>query len=158
MRRTYVWRRLDEPGMEVAHVESLSRATGTQIARTYEARWRLEDGRLHLQVDEDRRITVELGDADFFDLFASPFFNSLPVMRDGLLEAGPPRDYVMQFVTLPELEVLRSAQRYEPRGERVVRYSSGSFSADIDFDADGFVVLYHGYLERLWPRNRATSP
>ena len=31
---THVWRRLDEPGMEVVHVESFSRATGTQIGRT----------------------------------------------------------------------------------------------------------------------------
>jgi hypothetical protein len=150
---THVWRRLDEPGMEVVHVESFSRATGTQIGRTYEARWRLEDDRLDLQVNNERRLTVELGDADFFDLFASPFFNSLPVVRDGLLETGPPRDYMMRFVTLPELEVVSSSQRYEPQGKRIVRYSSGSFAADIEFDPDGFVVHYHGFLERLWPRN-----
>jgi hypothetical protein len=149
---TYVWRRLDEPGMEIVHVESFSRATGVQIGGTYEARWRLEDDRLALQVNQEQRLAVELGDADFFDLFASPFFNSLPVERDGLLEAGPSRDYVMRFITLPDLEVVSSSQRYEPRGGRVVRYSSGSFAADIEFDPDGFVVLYHGFLERLWPR------
>ena len=151
---TYVWRRLDEPGMEVVHVESFSRATGVQIGSTYEARWRLEDDRLDLHVNQERRLTIELGDADFFDLFASPFFNSLPVVRDGLLEAGPPRDYVMRFVTLPALDVVTSSQRYEPRGQRIVRYTSGSFTADIEFDSDGFVVLYHDFLERLWPSAR----
>jgi len=73
----------------------------------------------------------------------------LPVVRDGLLDGGPARDYVMRFVRVPELEVVRSEQRYTPRGDRVVGYSSGSFAADIEFDADGFVTLYHGFLERL---------
>jgi hypothetical protein len=41
---------------------------------------------------------VDLEDHDFFDLFASPFFNSLPVMRDGLLKSGPAHNYVMRFV------------------------------------------------------------
>jgi len=43
--RTLVWRRVDAPGMEVAHVESLERASGTQIGVTYELRggriWRV---------------------------------------------------------------------------------------------------------------------
>jgi len=147
--RTLVWRRLDEPGMEIARVDSLARAEGTQVGATYEARWRLDGDRLDVEVVGAGRRTVELGDADLFDLFASPFFNSLPVMRDGLLEHGPARDYVMRFVTLPDLEVVPSEQRYEPRGGRVVRYSSGSFAADIAFDADGFVTSYEGFLERI---------
>jgi hypothetical protein len=137
--RTLVWRRLDAPGMEVAHVESFERAAGTQIGVGYELRWRLDGPRLELDV---------VG-ADFFDVFASPFFNSLPVARDRLLAFGPPRDYVMRFVRVPELEVVRSEQRYEPRGGRVVGYASGSFAADIEFDRDGFVTLYHGFLERV---------
>jgi hypothetical protein len=149
MVRTLVWRRLDEPGMEIARVESFVRAEGTQIGATYEARWRLDGDRLDVQVVGTDRRTVELGDADLFDLFASPFFNSLPVMRDGLLDRGPARDYVMRFVTLPELDVVRSQQRYEPLGGRVVRYSSGSFAADIAFDPDGFVMSYEGFLERI---------
>src|SRR5262245_5960088 len=135
--------------MEIAHVESLALAEGTQIGSAYEARWRLERDRLEVEVVGRGSRTFELGDADFFDLFASPFFNSLPVMRDGLLEAGAPRDYVMRFVNLPELGAIRSEQRYTPRGDRVVGYSSGSFAADIAFDADGFVTTYEGFLERI---------
>jgi hypothetical protein len=147
--KTLVWRRLDEPGMEVAHVRSLDDATGVQIGRSYELRWWLRNDRLDLELDGERRSTVRLGDADFFDLFASPFFNSLPVMRDGLLESGHARDYVMTFVHVPELTVEASPQRYEPIGHRVVRYSSGDFQSDITFDGDGFVTHYAGFLERI---------
>jgi hypothetical protein len=135
--------------MEIAHVESLEDASGTQIGLSYELRWRLLGERLDLEVIDGPQATIELEDADFFDIFASPFFNSLPAVRDGLLAGGAPRDYTMRFVRVPELEVVRSEQRYEPLGGRVVRYSSGSFSADITFDEDGFVTEYAGFLERL---------
>jgi uncharacterized protein len=147
--RTLVWRRLDEPGMEVAHVRSFSEATGVQIGASYEVRWRFEGDSLELELNGDRRLDVRLDGADFFDVFASPFFNSLPVMRDGLLEAGPARDYVMQFVQVPELSVERSDQRYEPFDQRVVRYSSGLFESEIAFDDEGFVIHYQGFLERV---------
>jgi hypothetical protein len=55
----------------------------------------------------------------------------------------------MQFVHVPELKTERNAQRYEPLGDRVVRYSSGAFTADIEFDDDGFVANYRGFLERV---------
>ena len=147
--KTLVWRRLDEPGMEVTHVRSLSSASGVQIGRSYEVRWELEDDRLDLELNGEQRSSFRLGNVDFFDVFASPFFNSLPVMRDGLLDAGPARDYVMRFVTVPDLTASDSSQRYEPMGQRVVRYSSGSFDAEIVFDAEGFVEQYEGFLERV---------
>ena len=50
MTRHLVWRRVDEPGMEIAHVESLDRASGTQIGTSYELRWRLDGERLELEV------------------------------------------------------------------------------------------------------------
>jgi hypothetical protein len=44
------------------------------------------------------------GEADFFDLQHSAFFNSLPVARDGLLNEGAAaREYTMRFVRVPEL-------------------------------------------------------
>jgi len=136
--------------MEIAHIDSLEHARGTQLGLGYELRWELNGARLSAEVVGQRSIEVELEDADFFDVFASPFFNSLPVARDGLLEQGPPRDYTMKFVTVPELEVVLSAQRYEPRGNRVVHYSSGNFSADIRFGTDRLVATYDGFLERLF--------
>jgi hypothetical protein len=135
--------------MEIAHVESLGSASGTQIGVAYELRWRVEGSRLELEIVGGPSATLELEDADFFDVFASPFFNSLPVMRDGLLDGGSPRTYTMRFVRVPSLEVAPSEQRYEPLGVRTVRYSSGSFAANIEFDADGFVTAYEGFLERV---------
>jgi hypothetical protein len=41
-------------------------------------------------------------------------------------------------------------------GDGVVRYRAGNFSADIEFDPDGIVTHYPGYLERLAPKE--TSP
>jgi hypothetical protein len=67
-------------------------------------------------------IRVELGDADFFDLHHSAFFNSLPVARDGLLaEGAAAREYTMRFVRVPELTAEPAWQRYEPVGNRVGR-------------------------------------
>jgi hypothetical protein len=144
-----VWRGLDAPRMEIAHVDSLDRARGTQIGLAYELRWELVGSALRVAVVGGPNREVELGEADFFDLAYSPFFNSLPVVRDCLLEDGPAREYRMRFVNVPELTDDLSAQRYEPLGKRAVRYSSGGFEADIEFGADGFVTLYHGFLERL---------
>lgn len=135
--------------MEIVYIESLDQARGTQLGVGYELRWELNATWLSAEVVGERSIEVELGDADFFDVFASPFFNSLPVARDGLLEDGPARDYTMKFVTVPELELVPSPQRYEPRGNRVVRYSSPGFTADIHFGTDGLVAVYDGFLERL---------
>jgi hypothetical protein len=135
--------------MEVVHVDSLERASGTQIGAAYELRWRLEGSRLELEVVGGPKAIVELEDADFFDVFASPFFNSLPVVRDGLLDGGEARTYTMRFVRVPSLEVVPSEQRYEPLGGRTIRYSSGSFAANIEFDEAGFVSVYEGFLQRV---------
>ena len=90
-----------------------------------------------------------LGEVLDLDLGFSPLFNSLPVLRDRLHEGGDARDYVMAWVAVPELTVTRSQQRYLPLSRRVVRYRSGSFTADIEFDADGVVVGYPGLAERV---------
>jgi hypothetical protein len=133
--------------MEVAHIEQTSPAviaTGTQLGATYELRYRLERDALHLELVDERTLELQLDGADFFDLGWSPLFNSLPVMRDGLLEGGPPRDYLMRWVDVPSLEVRLSEQRYEPLGSGVVRFRAGDFVSDITFDPDGFVVDYPG--------------
>jgi hypothetical protein len=51
---------------------------------------------------------------------------------------------------VPELEARELRQRYEPLGGRVVRYSSDSFTGEIEFDADGFVTRYPGLAEKVW--------
>jgi hypothetical protein len=141
------------PRMEVAHVERRApvfTATGTQLGAVYELRYRLEGDRLALELVGERSLELTLGDADFFDLGYSPLFNSLPVLRDGLLTPGPPRSYVMSWVDVPSLEVSRSEQHYEPLGRGRVRFTADAFTAEIRFDEDGFVLEYPGIGTRAY--------
>jgi Putative glycolipid-binding len=148
VRHTLVWRGIDEPRMEIARAELVGgalSATGTMIGVSYELHYELEPGRLRARVVDGPEVDVGLEDTDYFDLNFSPLFNTLP-MLDGLGEAS---DFVMTFVRVPSLEVLRSEQRYEPLGDQRVRYSSGSFVAEIEFGDDGFVTRYEWLAERV---------
>jgi hypothetical protein len=148
MRRTLVWRGIDEPRMEIARAEldrgELS-ANGTMIGAGYELRYELEPGRLQARVVDGPEVDVSLEGADYFDLNFSPLFNTLPLL-DGLERAT---DFAMTFVRVPSLEVERSEQKYEPLGDRLVRYSSGDFVAEIEFDDDLFVTRYQWLAERV---------
>jgi hypothetical protein len=138
--------------MEIAHVRvegATLRAVGTQIGATYELRYELNPGVLSLEVVERRRLTLTLGEADFFDLGLSPLFNSLPVLRDNLLQTQGHRDYSMLWVSVPELTVERSQQTYTPLGANRIRFSAGSFSTEVLFDDEGFVVDYPGLAFRV---------
>lgn len=108
------------------------------IVRHHDGTWTADDRRL-----------LELDGALDFDVLNSPVFNSTPFLRHGMGAGGEPRDLLMAFVTVPELEVRASRQRYTPLGDGVVNYASGDFTADIHFDEDGLVELYEDYLERL---------
>jgi hypothetical protein len=148
---TYAWIGDGAPRMEVAHVERHGRqltASGTQLGAVYELRYRLEPKTLWLDLVGERSAEIALGEADFFDLGWSPLFNSLPVIRDGLLHSETPRDYLMRWVDVPSLERSESRQRYEPLGDGRVRFRSGAFSAEIKFDGDGFVMCYPGIARR----------
>jgi hypothetical protein len=116
---------------------------------SYELRYALEPGLLTLELVGSRTLEVTLDGLDFFDLGLSPLFNSLPVWRDRLLDEGAAREYVMRFVSVPELTVAESEQRYEPLGEGRLRFRSGDFTADLTFDDEGLVVRYEGLAERL---------
>jgi uncharacterized protein len=138
--------------MEIARIELENgdvRASGTQIGVAYELRYALDGDLLKLELVGERSIDVHLADFDYFDLGLSPLFNSLPVWRDRLLENGDARNYVMQFVSVPELDVDESRQRYEPLEERRLRYRSGDFAAVLDFDEHGIVLHYEGLAERV---------
>ena len=84
------------------------------------------------------------------DLAWSPLTNSMPVLRHGLLTRGGPIDFVMAWVSVPDLSVHMSAQRYtfvRREGDHsIVRYESASrdFVADLVFDSDGLVISYPG--------------
>jgi hypothetical protein len=85
------------------------------------------------------------------DLQSCPLTNTMPVLRERLLEGGEPVDFVMAWVSLPALTVTRSDQRYEPIDARRIRYLSSSrdFEAELELDDDGLVVVYPGMAERV---------
>ena len=81
--------------MEVARVDRVGdgiTATGTQLGAVYELRYLLQPALLWVEVVGERSLELDLDGVDFFDLGWSPLFNSLPVIRDRLLDTGPPRD------------------------------------------------------------------
>jgi uncharacterized protein len=83
------------------------------------------------------------------DLGYSPLTNTLPVRRLAPLEAGVAHPIEVAWVLLPGLEVVPSTQTYTSLGPDRVRFTSGSFTADIALDADGYVTRYPGLAERV---------
>ena len=97
-----------------------------------------------------------LADAVDCDLGLSPLTNTLPVLRLGLLSGGRPHDLLVAWISVPDLVVRPSAQRYTPkgadaRGRPVVRYedADGGFAADLTLDTAGYVLHYPGLARRL---------
>jgi hypothetical protein len=94
--------------------------------------------------------TGALSDALDCDLALSPLTNSMPVLRNGLLNSGGPIDFRMAWVSVPDLGVHPSDQRYtflrRERGGHTIRYESGdrSFVADVRFDHGGVVMTTQG--------------
>jgi uncharacterized protein len=85
------------------------------------------------------------------DLQSCPLTNTMPVLRERLLEEGEAVNLVMAWVALPDLTVRRSDQRYEPIDSSRVRYVSrdSDFTAELELDEDGLVVNYPGMAERV---------
>jgi hypothetical protein len=84
------------------------------------------------------------------DLALSPLTNTMPVLRDGLLRRGGPLEYLMAWVSVPDLHVYPSRQRYrfvrKDKGRSVVRYESESrdFVANLTFSKQGLCLRYPG--------------
>jgi hypothetical protein len=92
------------------------------------------------------------------DLGLSPLTNAMPVHRHALHEQPGEIDFLMAWVSVPDLSVRPSDQRYTHirRGVdgAVVRYESlkngeVGFRSDLEFDADGLVRLYPKLARRI---------
>jgi len=96
-----------------------------------------------------------LSEAVDCDLAWSPLTNTMPVLRHGLLEGGGPLEFVMAWVSVPDLSIHTSGQRYtfvRREGDNsIVRYESSSrdFVAELTFDPDGLVIAYPGIGRRI---------
>jgi uncharacterized protein len=170
MRRFLAWRSIDDEwraeGCRVERDELGLRAVGVQLGSTYQLDYGLETGpelftrRFVVTVkdaDGERGILLERSEDDGawtangepltgmeealdVDLALSPLTNFMPAARLG----DEPTEHVMVWVDVPSLQVYRSPQRYEPMGPRQVRFVSldSDFTAELDLDADGFVLHY----------------
>jgi hypothetical protein len=91
----------------------------------------------------------ELQEALDCDLAFSPLTNLMPIRRHRLHEQPGTVDFAMAWVSLPDLKVHRSEQRYEHLQPGLVRFSSDGFVADLELDGDGLVVAYPGLARRV---------
>src|SRR3954447_20877946 len=86
------------------------------------------------------------------DLGFSPLTNTLPIRRSGLHRHAGAEDFVMAWISVPDLVVSASAQRYEHVRPGVVRYvdrgTFDGFTAELEVDEDGLVLPYPGLAER----------
>jgi uncharacterized protein len=85
-----------------------------------------------------------LADALDVDLAGSPLTNTLPLRRLGFADAT----ITAAWVLLPSLAVVPAEQAYKKLGPGRVRYTSGTFTADLEVDDDGYVVRYPGLANR----------
>jgi hypothetical protein len=83
------------------------------------------------------------------DLALSPLTNSMPVLRHGLHQGAGSAEFLMAWVSLPDLGVHAASQRYTavrdlPGDRRLIRFESldSPFTADLTFDRDGLVLDY----------------
>jgi hypothetical protein len=91
------------------------------------------------------------------DLGLSPLLNTPPVLRHELIRRAGSVDFVMAWISVPDLSVHRSPQRYTflrelDDGRSLVRFesvASDGFKADITYDADGLVLDYPGIATRI---------
>lgn len=80
------------------------------------------------------------------DIAITPLTNTLPIRRLDLA-VGASREIEVVYIGIPDLAIRRSTQRYT-RLTNGYRYESGSFSADLEVDAEGLVRTY----SNLWRR------
>lgn len=89
-----------------------------------------------------------LTEAAEVDLGLSPLTNSTAILRAGLHRAPGSLELVAAWVSVPELTVRASRQRYDHVSPGVVRYTDlglfAGFTEVVECDDDGLVVRYPG--------------
>jgi uncharacterized protein len=89
------------------------------------------------------------------DLGLCPLTNTMPVVRHGLHHGPGEADFLMAWVSVPDLGVHPSVQRYEhvrlTEAGSVVRYvgEHREFVAELELDRDGLVSFYPGLARRV---------
>ncbi|MET9480046.1 putative glycolipid-binding domain-containing protein [Streptomyces sp. NPDC006638] len=123
-------------------VESAAGTRALDLRRSEDGAWSV-----------DGRPRPELAGALDCDLGLCPLTNSMPVLRHGL-HAGPGEAaFLMAWVSVPDLAVHTSRQTYTHlrrtgRGG-LVRFTSGDFRRDLEFDTAGLVLDYPDLARRM---------
>lgn len=126
--------------------------------RAVDLAWRggSNDGEMHLASDGsgawklDGRPIFTSPDALNVDLGFSPVTNSLPIWRLGArVPIGQSREIAVAWVLFPELDVVIGHQTYERRADRLWRYRSAGFEAELAVGEDGLVDGYAGLWRTL---------
>ena len=104
-------------------------------------------------------VLPDLDEALDCDLGLCPLTNTMPILRHDYVGAAHrgetgSRDFLMAWVSVPDLAVHRSPQRYEVSepvdlGGALVGYASERFRTTLEVDADGLVVNYPGLARQL---------
>jgi hypothetical protein len=123
-----------------------------------------DDGwRCEAEEEGDARLPPAGGDAQAVagaldcDLGLSPMTNLMPVRRHALHEGPGEVDFLMAWVSVPDLGLHASKQRYEHvRGDTdtaVVRFVDlglhRGFSSQLELDSDGLVLVYPELARRV---------
>jgi hypothetical protein len=123
-----------------------SEQPGVNVRSDGEGNWTTLDG----------RAVPELQGCVDADISVTPFTNTLPIQRLGLVPEETAELYVA-YVECTEMQVWPEPQRYTCLEKRargaLYRFRSldGGFTADLPVDADGLVVDYPGLFRRVLP-------
>lgn len=85
------------------------------------------------------------------DIWPTPFTNSFPIRR-APLAIGERREFLMAWVSAPELSVKPQPQAYTRLAERRYRFDNldgSGFSVELPVDEDGVVLDYPDLFRRL---------
>jgi hypothetical protein len=110
------------------------------IARDEENYWLINAGGNHVR--------STFGGAQDVDVVLSPFFNTLPIRRYGLVQATDEVQVPVVYVRLPDLLVQEASLTYSSGADGIHILSPVS-SATVKVDPDGFLLDYPGLAERI---------
>jgi hypothetical protein len=121
-----------------------------------------ETGKAQVELPAPGGDTAGLEDSLDCDLGLSPLTNLMPIRRHDLHRGPGEAEFVMAWVSVPDLALHVSAQRYEHlRMERqgaVVSFIDEGmfkgFTSELELEPDGLVRVYPGLAARVGPDQR----
>jgi uncharacterized protein len=108
------------------------------------------DGEGHWR-DGDGRPLPELDGCIDIDIWPTPFTNIFPIRRQPMA-LGVRHEFVMAYVSAPDLTVRPMRQGYTPLANRRYLYENldgSGFRAELAIDEDGVVLDYEGVFRRI---------